>query len=471
MNWILFTLFLCLAGLVQTIIPQTTSPRISYLSFQEAKPLLEAMKTDLPPDLLNLNDKDLESRWPIWAKKSDAEIRGRLEQGDEDSIVNLLLFGTSFTKEPRMTESQMNQLAHDQSQDAVKVYQTVLQHRLNDFASVLASRQSNERMSFAKSQLIKKLGIGVETEDGKKAVIRYLILALRRVLSESAGFANLIQQARNNKDDEFVVRSMLFSRRGLSSDTSLKPNLAIENALVQLKEKGILKKVLKVAIVGPGLDFTDKDEGYDFYPPQTLQPFAVIESLLKLNLTDKNSLQIDTFDLSPKVNSHISGLALKAKRNENYLIQLPLDTTRKWTPEFTKYWADFGRLIALPAKPMTTTAGLANLYTRTVSIRSEFLGRVHAFDTNIVLQSPVLAEKDRYDLIIGTNIFVYYGQFEQGLAMVNLEKMLKDGGILLSNNALVEFPFTPVHNIGYSKTIYSDQKADGDAIVWYQKKK
>jgi len=49
--------------------------------------------------------------------------------------------------------------------------------------------------------------------------------------------------------------------------------------------------------------------------------------------------------------------------------------------------------------------------------------------------------------------------------------MLKDGGILLSNNALVEFPFTPIHAVGYSKTIYSNQNSDADAIVWYQKKK
>jgi chemotaxis methyl-accepting protein methylase len=94
---------------------------------------------------------------------------------------------------------------------------------------------------------------------------------------------------------------------------------------------------------------------------------------------------------------------------------------------------------------------------------------IRAFDTNIVLQSPVLDEKDRYDLIIGTNIFLYYDSFQQGLAMRNLAKMLKVGGVLLSNNALIEFPFTPIHSVGYSKTIYSEQKNDGDAIVWYRK--
>ena len=39
--------------------------------------------------------------------------------------------------------------------------------------------------------------------------------------------------------------------------------------------------------------------------------------------------------------------------------------------------------------------------------------------------------------------------------MLNIEKTLKDGGILLSNNALIEFPFNPVCSKGYTTTLYS----------------
>ena len=42
--------------------------------------------------------------------------------------------------------------------------------------------------------------------------------------------------------------------------------------------------VRRVALIGPGLDFTDKAEGYDFYPPQTIQPFALLDSLVRLGL-------------------------------------------------------------------------------------------------------------------------------------------------------------------------------------------
>ena len=469
MTRILLILLLGLTLAIQPTLAQTSSSKISYLSYQEAKPVLEALISSLPSALQNLNEREAEIRWNAWVKQSDADIRGRLEQGDEDSIVNLLLYGTSFTKQPRVTESQIDRLAKEKSQDPTKLYESILRARLEDFTKTLSSTSTGERLSFAKNYLTKKLNVRLASEDDRTKVKQFLLQSLARVINETTGFANLIGQARKNQDDAFVAMSQMFSHRGLSSDTQLKPNLAIENAIGQLKEKGIVKKIQRVAIVGPGLDFTDKDEGYDFYPPQTLQPFAVIESLLKLGLADKSDLQIDTYDLSPKVNSHIVNFAAKAKRRENYTIQLPLNNARKWSSEFIKYWNGFGKLIALPSKP--TTSDLPNLYLRTVTIRSEFLANIHAYDTNIVLQSPTLAGKDRYDLIIGTNIFVYYDSFEQGLAMLNLQKMLKVSGVLLSNNALIEFPFNPMHSTGYTSTPYSQQKNDGDVIVWYQKQK
>ena len=51
-------------------------------------------------------------------------------------------------------------------------------------------------------------------------------------------------------------------------------------------EKGLLRpgSVQKIAIVGPGLDFANKEKGNDFYPPQTIQPFAMLDSLTRLGV-------------------------------------------------------------------------------------------------------------------------------------------------------------------------------------------
>ncbi len=47
--------------------------------------------------------------------------------------------------------------------------------------------------------------------------------------------------------------------------------------------------------------------------------------------------------------------------------------------------------------------------------------------------------------------------------------MLRPGGVLLSNNALVELPASGIKSVGYTKVSYSDGGDDGDVIVWYRR--
>jgi hypothetical protein len=48
--------------------------------------------------------------------------------------------------------------------------------------------------------------------------------------------------------------------------------------------------------------------------------------------------------------------------------------------------------------------------------------------------------------------------------------MLKPGGLLLSNNALLELPSSGMRSVGYVTVEYSDARDDGDHVVWYQAK-
>jgi hypothetical protein len=47
--------------------------------------------------------------------------------------------------------------------------------------------------------------------------------------------------------------------------------------------------------------------------------------------------------------------------------------------------------------------------------------------------------------------------------------MLRDGGFLLSNNALLELPVSKMKSVSYLTVVYSDRLDDGDHIVWYQR--
>jgi hypothetical protein len=89
-------------------------------------------------------------------------------------------------------------------------------------------------------------------------------------------------------------------------------------------------------------------------------------------------------------------------------------------------------------------------------------------DLDIILQRPdPLPESERFDLVVATNILIYYDVFEQSLALANIARMLHSGGVLLTNNPLFELPAVPVHQVGETKASYTD--AGFDFVAWYQR--
>jgi hypothetical protein len=294
-----------------------------------------------------------------------------------------------------------------------------------------------------------------------------------KVLGEFSNYAKILEEARSQgASEEFLERSNLFRTRGLSSDTTLLPNYAIEEALKAIMARKLLTpgSVRRVAIIGPGLDFTDKQEGYDFYPQQSIQPFALIDSLSRLGLTTRaDALSVTTFDLSPRVNDHLERARERAQRGQGYVLQLPYDTQAQWKPEAVRYWEQFGDKIGSPMPPITAPSAVSAVKMRALQVRPAIAALITPMDTNIVLQRLEVPASERFDLIIATNILVYYDTFEQSLALANVEQMLRPGGLLLSNNALLELPASKVRSVGYESVAYSDRAADGDHIIWYQR--
>lgn len=116
-------------------------------------------------------------------------------------------------------------------------------------------------------------------------------------------------------------------------DTSLLPNFAIEDTLAAMLRRGALSlaSTERIAVIGPGLDFADKREGYDYYPAQTIQPFALLEGVARLGLGNAARVRVVAFDLNPLVLEHVRQLAERARAGSPNSIQLPRDTTANWT--------------------------------------------------------------------------------------------------------------------------------------------
>ena len=90
--------------------------------------------------------------------------------------------------------------------------------------------------------------------------------------------------------------------------------------------------------------------------------------------------------------------------------------------------------------------------------------------TVVILQPGYLPWLGFFDQMRRADVFVYYDVLEQVLALANVRAMLKPGGVLLSNNALLELPSSGMRSAGYVTVEYSDTRDDGDHIVWYQAK-
>ena len=441
---------------------------VAFMTYADARPVLEALREDLWPEALRgKTPPQLEAAWPQWVAERDKAIRARVAQGDEDSIAFLLLFGSSFTKAPRATARELSALVAS-PRDALKALRT----RIDDFVAALAAPGANERLQFAR-EVVARTVTDISSAAGRVEMRRYLeerTLAIGRAGAEQ--LSTMVKEP--------VATSTIFRERGLSSDTTVTVDFGLERTLEALRSDGLLREggVRRVAIIGPGLDFVDKQHGYDFYPQQTIQPFAVIDSLLRFGLAPADQLALVAFDVSPRVVAHLDAARQRAAAGTPYTLVLPRPLDPPWAPPLVEYWNRLGNWIEqdrLPSgKPRTPVPppSAGRVAVRSFQVRPGVVLATATRDLNLVLQRLAPAPDQQFDLIIATNILLYYDVFEQSLAAANVAAMLRPGGLFLANSRIVELPGIPLESRGQTDATYMSLPGigdTGDRITWYQK--
>jgi hypothetical protein len=175
-----------------------------------------------------------------------------------------------------------------------------------------------------------------------------------------------------------------------------------------------------------------------------------------------------TFDVSGRVNQHLQAARARAQSGQPYPINAPRDTSARWNPELVSYWERFGDRIGEPS-PASAPAAAGAVVVRSVRVRPDVVARIDPQDVNVVLQRIELPPGDRFDLIVATNVLVYYDVFDQCLALTSLARMLRPGGVLLSNTEVPVLPHLPITRIGYTELAYTDQPNAVDRLVWLQR--
>jgi hypothetical protein len=209
------------------------------------------------------------------------------------------------------------------------------------------------------------------------------------------------QQARSN-------RFQAFKDRGISTDSNLYPDYTIDLRLRSMMKNGLLQpgSVRRVAIIGPGLDFVNKKSGTDFYPPQTTQPFAVMDSLIWLELASPASLEVYTFDISSRVNKHIEQIRKDAAAGKPYIVQLLSSPSDQWDvgyhSGFLEFWQKLGNQIGRPTTSIPVPEAAGDVWNRAVSIRPDVVKEITPVDMNVVYQVLPLPPDKQFDLVIAT---------------------------------------------------------------------
>ena len=189
---------------------------------------LSAFRKELPDELRNRKPAELDAYWPQWVAKRDQEVRARLDQGEEDTITNLLRFGVTYTQQPRIDWPNLFRYGQSVGVDFW------VQNRVDDLVRALSSPGKNEHMRSARSFLEKK-GFGYGLRRSGRASQGILAGKPEAHAEGVRGFQEQLNALRAaNKLDEakmLELDSHLFQNRGISLDTNIRPNFAIEQTL------------------------------------------------------------------------------------------------------------------------------------------------------------------------------------------------------------------------------------------------
>jgi chemotaxis methyl-accepting protein methylase len=105
-----------------------------------------------------------------------------------------------------------------------------------------------------------------------------------------------------------------------------------------------------------------------------------------------------------------------------------------------------------------------------VAVGPRFASRVTPLNLNVVAQCAQLEQGQGFDLVIATNILVYYDRFQQALAMASIARMMNPGGIFLANDALSAHHVQSLEFLDRHTVAFATSGPYGDNVLAYRRR-
>ena len=380
--------------------------------------------TDLTPAMQARLDK-----WSEGGSGFDAKVAGlaregerRVRQGDMDHLVFYLLQSTHFTKlpplEPALTAREFVE-AMKSGALAGNRFPPRVRPRVAAFLRALGSKDRDPRLQYFRA-LLDSVSTSRET-----VIAGEYMRAMTFLYAQE-----FVMRGRSRMGGEVAG---LYETRGFSTDTAVEAGYAVHVGLSVLKALDPSRRIRRVLIVGPGMDLAPRTGMLETGPPESYQPWAVIDALVGLGLSSLDALEVVGADINPRVVSH-----LRASRAAPPVLRLVTglqeSDTLQLSSDYRAYFAELGRVLGTPGtRPKAPAGHLA----KTVRVNARAAGALQVESLNIVTQR---LEGQPFDLVIATNVLTYFEHIELLLALSNISAMLQPDGILLHNETRSKLP-------------------------------
>ena len=343
-----------------------------------------------------------EEEFPEYIRSIARATDRRERDGEFDHLIYFLLQSAKFTNRARIEPA----LSAREFAGTGKIPGPVLS-RMKDF---LQAPRADERLAYFRSLLAQS------NEPPIDRLGREYVRAMRFLYQKEFQAAG----------------APVYRSRGHSTDTQIESNFAVHAGISVIRELDPRTHLNHVLVVGPGLDFAPRTDLVEAFEPQSYQPFAVADALIEVGLAEANQLRVDCVDINDRVIRFLREFSNRREPRLWIYSGLTDDASHSLTPEFKKYFRELGSGIGVEGPLDAPGHRLA----KSLVVRREIAERVAAAKLNILTER--YDPSPEYDLVLATNVFLYFDPHELLLALTNIRSMLRVGGYLIHNELRAE---------------------------------
>ena len=365
-----------------------------------------------------------------YVARTHAENLRRVREGDLDHLVFYLLQSTGFTPlapiEPAVSARTLVESLDPPQRD-----QFLNKSKLDVAPVPVAVR--------ARIAALER-GLGKPGDDARLRYFRDLLLEAAPKSADMQGVlaSEYLRAMRFVYEKEFVAQKVehpagavadLYRTRGLSTDTAVEAGYLVHLGLGVLRGLQPDRRIQRVLIVGPGMDLAPRT-GFRDTPPESYQPWAVIDALVSTGLARLDDLEVTGADINPRVVAH-----LRRSRTAPPTLALTSDIAEKdgvtFSRDYREYFAGLGTQLSSPASAPAVRETEGHLR-KAVRVSAAAAKALRAEPLDIVTERLT---GPQFDLVIATNILPYFDDQQLALAASNIAAMLAPGGVFLHNEA------------------------------------